>query len=351
MYMYSRIFSSRYSLCRSLSLSLTMNNCYALLTTDGFTQQKSYIMKTMLADAQGLGFINTLNIFPREKQMYELIIPQLEELYREQGKSIKFAPKCHWAEDINGRISLVLEDLRSKKLSNINRLKGFNMKQMHCVLEKLAEFHAASAVLQQRNGAYPEDFQRIYLPANYNRSKSYQARVQSYKKAMAQWGFSNPEQYISRIVSEELLIIFCTLKSALFSLQPTADQFVQSAARCFQNDPQEFKVLNHGDLWSGNILLSNSLACDIKDLRFVDFQRCKWGSPAQDLWELIICSSHHSLRIKHFDYFVRIYHTHLVQCLQLLHYAKPLPQLKELHMSMIKYGFWGEFDLMSLISQ
>lgn len=128
-------------------------------------------------------------------------------------------------------------------------------------------------------------------------------------------------------------------------MQPTADQFVQSAARCFHNDPQEFKVLNHGDLWSGNILLSNSLACDIKDLRFVDFQRCKWGSPAQDLWELIICSSHHSLRIKHFDYFVRIYHTHLVQCLQLLHYAKPLPQLKELHMSMIKYGFWGRFNL------
>lgn len=163
-------------------------------------------MKTMLADSQGLGFINILNIFPREKQMYELIIPQLEELYREQGKSIKFAPKCLWAENVSGRISLVLEDLGTKKLSNINRLKGFNMKQMHCVLEKLAEFHAASAVWQQRNGPYPEDFQRIYLPANYHRSKSYQARVQSYKKAMAQWGFPNPEQYISRIVSYQTAI-------------------------------------------------------------------------------------------------------------------------------------------------
>ncbi|KAH8312777.1 hypothetical protein KR044_012888 [Drosophila immigrans] len=307
----------------STSTSLLMRIIIDIEMKDGFTQQKSYIMKTMVANAEGIGFINTLNIFPKEKQMYELIIPQLEQLYQLRGKTVTFAPKCHLAENVNGRISLVLEDLRPKKFGNINRLKGFNQKQMQRVLQKLAEFHAASAVWHQRNGPYPEDFQRIYLPANYQRSTSYQVRVQSYKKAMASWGFSNAEQYASRI--------------------PSAEQFVQSAARCFNCEPQEFKVLNHGDLWSGNILMNATLACDIKDLRFVDFQRCRWGSPAQDLWELIICSSHHSLRIKQFDYFVRIYHTHLVLCLKLLNYSKPLPLLKELHMSMIKHGFWGYY--------
>lgn len=159
-------------------------------------------MKTMLSDAEGIGFVNTLNIFPKEKQTYELILPQLEQLYQEQGRTVKFAPKCHWMENVNGRISLILEDLKTKKFSNINRLKGFNMKQMQRVLEKLAEFHAASAVWHQRNGPYPEDFQRVYLPANYHRSKSYQARIQSYKTAMASWGFANAELYTSRLVSK-----------------------------------------------------------------------------------------------------------------------------------------------------
>jgi len=118
---------------------------------------------------------------------------------------------------------------------------------------------------------------------------------------------------------------------------------VQSYARCFNNNPHEFKVLNHGDLWSSNIMLSYTQSGDINQIRFVDFQLCKWGSPAQDLWELIICSARHSIRIQNFDCFIRIYHTHLVRCLKILKYSERVPMLRELHMNMIKYGFWGEF--------
>ncbi|XP_017052862.1 uncharacterized protein LOC108096024 [Drosophila ficusphila] len=304
--------------------SLLMRIVIDIEMKDGFSQQKTYIVKTMLDDAQGNGgFVNTLNIFPKEKMMYDTIIPQFEQLYEKAGLSVKFAPKCHWSEEINGRICLVQEDLQTKKFRNINRLKGFDMAQMQRILEKLAEFHAASAVWRQRNGPFPDDFQRIYLPANYNRSKSYQARVQSYKMAMASWGLQDHEQYVNRV--------------------PTADQFVQSYARCFNNNPQEFKVLNHGDFWSSNIMLSSTHSGEINQIRFVDFQLCKWGSPAQDLWGLIIGSARHSIRIPHFDCFIRIYHTHLVRCLKILNYSEKMPMLKELHMKMIKYGFWGYF--------
>ncbi|EDV41605.2 uncharacterized protein Dana_GF17427 [Drosophila ananassae] len=304
--------------------SLLMRVVIDIELKDGFSQQRSYIVKTMLNDVHGNGgFVNTLNIFPKEKMMYDTIIPQLEELYEKMGLSVKFAPKCVWSEDLKGRICLVQEDLRTKKYKNISRLKGFDMEQMERVLEKLAEFHAASAVWRQKHGPFPEDFQRIYLPANYNKSKSYQARVQSYKAAMASWGLADHEQYVNRI--------------------PTADQFVQSYARCFNNNPQEFKVLNHGDFWSSNIMLSYTQSGEINQLRFVDFQLCKWGSPAQDLWELIICSAKHSIRIECFDSFIRIYHTHLVRCLKTLNFSERLPLLRDLHMSMIKYGFWGYF--------
>ncbi|XP_037952115.1 uncharacterized protein LOC119682694 [Teleopsis dalmanni] len=295
---------------------------------DGFTQQQSYIMKTMLDKDKGGTFINTLNLFPKEKFMYEQLLPQLETLYNDINKKVKLAPKCVWVEEKAERITLVLEDLNTKKFKNINRLKGFDMAHMKRVLEKLAEFHAVTVIWQQRNGAYPEEFQKSYLPANYQKSKSYQARVQSFKAAMSTWGLEDYEKYAERI--------------------PNAEQFVNAAMGCFNTDPNEFKVLNHGDFWSSNIMQNYTSTGEINQIRFIDFQLCKWGSPAQDLWEVIMCSSESNLRIREFDNFVRIYHTHLLKCLRLLQSTKPLPKLRELHISMLKHGFWGLFSLFKL---
>lgn len=161
-------------------------------------------MKTMLDDKKGGTFINTLNLFPKERLMYEAILPQLEALYEENGSKVKFAPKCHWIEDKSGRITLVLEDLLTKKFRNINRLKGFDMAHMKRVLEKLAEFHAASVMLKEKMGPYPKEFTNTYLPSNYQKSKSYQARLNSYKAAMATWGLEDYEKYTKMIVSNIL---------------------------------------------------------------------------------------------------------------------------------------------------
>ncbi|XP_067646954.1 uncharacterized protein [Eurosta solidaginis] len=288
---------------------------------DGYTQQKSYIVKTMLDDDKGGTIINSLNLFPKEKLMYERILPHLEKLYHDIGTKVKFAPKCPWIEQNSKRITIVLEDLNTKKFRNINRLKGFDMPHMKRVLEKLAEFHAASVIWYEMHGAYPEEFQKSYLPANYHKSKSYQARVQSFKAAMASWGLEECEKYMERI--------------------PNAEQFVNAAMSCFNSEPNEFKVLNHGDFWSSNVMLNYTSNGEVNQIRFVDFQLGKWGPPAQDLWALIVCSVKCNLRISEFEHFIRIYHTHLLKCLKIFNYAKPPPKLRDLHISMLKYGFWG----------
>ncbi|XP_075145281.1 uncharacterized protein LOC142220178 [Haematobia irritans] len=294
---------------------------------DGFTQQKSYVMKTMLDDNKGGTFINTLNLFPKERLMYESILPQLEKLYEDSGSQVKFSPKCHWIEDKAGRIAIILQDLQTKKFKNISRLKGFDMPHMKRVLEKLAEFHAASVVLKEQMGSFPKEFTNTYLPLNYHKSKTYQARLNSYKAAMAHWGLEDYEKYAKMI--------------------PNADQYVNAAMQCFNGDPQDFKVLNHGDFWSSNIMINYiskpGVQNDVNQIRFVDFQMCKWASPAIDLWQLIICSVESNLRIRNFDLFIRIYHTHLLKSLQFLKYNKPMPLLSDLHISMLKYGFWGYF--------
>lgn len=117
--------------------------------------------------------------------------------------------------------------------------------------------------------------------------------------------------------------------------------------RNLKTDPNAFNVLNHGDFWSSNIMANYLSNGEINELLLLDFQICKWGSPAQDLLFFITISAAKDIRVKEFDHFVEIYHEHLVKCLKNLKYEKPLPKLRDLQMSMYKeentfYGLLSE---------
>jgi len=75
---------------------------------------------------------------------------------------------------------------------------------------------------------------------------------------------------------------------------------------------------------------------EIDQLILVDFQICKWGSPAIDLLFFITLSAAKDIRLKEFDYFVCIYWERLIECLKLLKYKKPMPQLRDLQTSLYK---------------
>lgn len=119
--------------------------------------------------------------------------------------------------------------------------------------------------------------------------------------------------------------------------------------QCFSGEPDEFKVLNHGDFWSSNIMqrytqdYKTGGKREINRIRFVDFQMCKWATPAIDLWQLIICSADINCRFRYINEFVYTYHTHLIKSLKFLESTAPVPTLKELVQNMIKHGFWAYF--------
>lgn len=83
----------------------------------------------------------------------------------------------------------------------------------------------------------------------------------------------------------------------------------------------------------------------LNDLIFLDFQICKWGSPAEDLLFFITISAAKDIRIKKFDHFISIYHERLVECLGVLGFQKPLPKLRDLHKDLYdqKNTFYGEY--------
>lgn len=89
--------------------------------------------------------IAAMGLFPKEIEMYEQIIPAFERIFKEVGEDVRFGPNCltTGTEPIT---YLIMEDLTKTNFRCEERRKGLDMRHMKSVLEKLAKFHAASAV-------------------------------------------------------------------------------------------------------------------------------------------------------------------------------------------------------------
>ncbi|KAH8307817.1 hypothetical protein KR059_000322 [Drosophila kikkawai] len=302
-----------------------------VLLKDGSEKKVSYILKTMLEADSGADVVAGMGLFPKEKKMYEVHIPQFVKLYKEAGLDVELAPRCLHVESTAELITLVFEDLSRQNFKNADRLKGFDMAHMRRVLQKLAEFHAASALVREINGP----FDQMYSMSMYNEQsrdlfeKLGEMRQVQFLKAMGEWGMENADKYIAKMWKP--LEVF------------------EEALQINQVDESEFNVLNHGDCWSNNIMFNYKDNGEIDRTIFVDLQIGKWGTPAQDLWYLITTSAALDIKVKEFDHFIQIYHERLAECLKLLKYSKPIPSLRDIHIMMLKYGFWGPLTAMGVM--
>lgn len=84
----------------------------------------------------------------------------------------------------------------------------------------------------------------------------------------------------------------------------------------------------------------------IKDICLVDFQLPKWGCVAQDLYYFLISSTKLEDKLTKFDHYIKFYHDNLLENLKTLKYSKDVPTLRDLHITLFKYGFWGEHLMM-----
>ncbi|KAH8284011.1 hypothetical protein KR054_007480, partial [Drosophila jambulina] len=300
---------------------------------DGSVKTKTYVFKTMLPDERGGSDINDFGLFPKEAKMYETYLPAFEALYKDIGWDIQLAPKCLHTEERNGDIHFIFEDLCVKRFKNMDRTKGMDMEHMTKSLHKLAEYHAASAVYEEHHGPYPKDFLEGFVTRKPEIKKFhvdlFSLKEKAFKKAMLTWGMKDADKYVKAF--------------------PTKEQFWAQCLSTLDLDPSEFNVLNHGDFWSSNLMSSYLPDGSLDKLILIDFQITTWGSPAVDLLFFLILSPTNDLRIREFDNFVRIYWDRLIECLKVLKFKKPLPQLRDLHRSLYKknHSFYALFSIMA----
>jgi len=219
-----------------------------------------------------------------------------------------------------------MEDLKDKKFKNAKRQIGLDMKHTERVLEKMAQFHAASACWYEKNGPFPE----LFLNGFYNEElketfeKMNETSSKIYRDCMLK--YKNGEKYIGK-------------------MNKFQDSFIYLLRDMVKIDPDNFNVLNHGDLWCNNIMFqyneNDNNNNDINEVYFVDYQISKYGSPSNDLYYFLISSTSLDIKIQEFDYFVKYYHDKLVENLKFLNYPKRIPLLRDIHIQMLKDKFWA----------
>lgn len=107
------------------------------------------------------------------------------------------------------------------------------------------------------------------------------------------------------------------------------------------SDPNVFQVLCHGDPWLNNCLFSYNENRKPTDIIFIDYQICLWLSPFYDLLYFFVTSTNHNLKENAFDSLIFCYHEELVKNLKRLKYTKRIPTLRDLHIDLMKNGFFA----------
>ncbi|BFF89022.1 uncharacterized protein DMAD_07871 [Drosophila madeirensis] len=298
--------------------TLLLRASFTLELNDGSLTRTSYMAKVLPTTVSTRDFVTTWKVFEKESNSYANFLPDFEQMYREAKKEVTFGPRYYkHSKQLNEEL-IVLEDLSRRGFRNVNRQKGFDMVHTKAALEKLAQFHAASAVRFELKGPYPETYDRNLCSTEDNFKEFREQQSKTFVQSLPLYNAAHMQKTIE-----------------IYSQQ--AEDMFQAYAPKIEN---EFRVLNHGDAWCNNFMFQYDQEGRLRETYFVDLQMSRYCSPAQDLLYMILSSANGDIKIQKFDHFIHYYHEKLTENLTLLEYPKSLPKLKSLHQSIFSYGDW-----------
>lgn len=299
-----------------------------MIFTDGSSKTNSYMLKVPPQSEMFVEFMKQHNFFEVESQMYNDVVPEMEQMYKNAGLEVRFGAKSYKLPTDKNYI--LLEDLRPFGFKNANRLEGLDMQHSKEFLNRLAQWHAASATRVANKGLYPEILsQGFFREAGKElMTQMFAANIPIIQKALQM--YKGHEEY----------------EKPLMELLPHVIEqtFVASGY-----DENEFNVLNHGDAWCNNAMYKYNEKGEIETTYLVDYQLPRYGSPAQDLFYFLLSSTKLEIKINQFDCMVKYYHDQLVGYLKLLKYPRKIPTLRDIHASLYKYSIWAFHTIYSVM--
>uniref|UniRef100_A0A8W7PPC6 CHK kinase-like domain-containing protein n=1 Tax=Anopheles coluzzii TaxID=1518534 RepID=A0A8W7PPC6_ANOCL len=282
---------------------------------------QTYIIKVSFARDEDADLLDAYDVFKREIAVYDVVMPKVEQLLSSIGYSKRLAPVAHAIHATTIK-HFVFEDLSLQGYKPVGRAAGLNFGQLQLVLEKIAKFHAATAVLY----SIEEDAMAAHHYRNISEDVPhfyplFQNSVVACGEQASNWPTTKGK------IAEKL----CALEKTI----------IAKGCRVYTRTETDFNVLNHGDLWVNNVMLKTEPSGKPTDAILVDYATGFFGSPAIDLSYLLFTSASNDVTVEDFDLLLQHYHGELVDTLTKLKYAKRVPTLLDIQVEMLRKGHNG----------
>lgn len=284
-------------------------------------RRSTFLIKTTFASKDPAAYIlEPYGIYVREMNMYEEVLPKLTKILREEFND----PLKYFAATMNvdrERDSIIFEDMSLEKYYVSDRLAQLDVEQTKLVLKKLAAFHAAGALLNEREpGIFGEKYDRCF----FNRyTRSYEPIMRNMVNALAK-SLDNDAELQQRYGEK---------------LKGLADHIMEYSERAMEYKEEDFVTLCHGDIWTTNVMFHDNEQGELDNVIFIDFQFSVFNSPAIDLHYLFATSTQDNVCQAEM---VQFYHQHLVEALKKLNFKGRIPSLFDFQLQFQARAFYGK---------
>ncbi|KAJ9582756.1 hypothetical protein L9F63_022901 [Diploptera punctata] len=238
------------------------------ISRNGLQEKLSVIIKAEVFNPELKKVMSELNAFEREINAFTVAIPQLQNLLQEKAVTNyqPYAAKCYYTSK-DTPIMLVLEDLKEAGFRLANPSQVLDTKHCLLVVNTLATYHAASAVLNNRTS---HKLEQVFEKGLYNTLS--QEMFDLFFKPML-------TELIS--IAQDWPECQGDIINKLRLIEENLRECLKASTQINETD---FGVFAHLDVWVNNLMFHYSEDTkEVDAIRFVDFQGCQWTSPVLDL--------------------------------------------------------------------
>ncbi|BES95781.1 transferase activity, transferring phosphorus-containing groups [Nesidiocoris tenuis] len=274
------------------------------ITATGSPKTFSIIVKLAKTPEKTQEFLANFSLFRDEAKVYATSIKRMEELIDEfNDKRETLWAKMYGFQPYN---SIVFEDLKDLNYTMIDRTAWQGLDYALLVLRAVGRFHAMSKVLISRGIISNDDKGNFWATAgNPLNDKLIQGAFGVMSEAMIEnlGSWKSGWEAIGRRIRAKR----STLPAIIASLYSKYDE--------------KFRVLNHGDLWTTNMMFKHTEYTNIPiAVKFLDFQFPHLNSFIWDVLYYMYISVVPSVRRAHKELLLKAYHESLLENLKFFNY-------------------------------
>lgn len=268
------------------------------LTADhiNYRDELSLVCKLLPANARRRQFFSSVKLFAREAHFYNSVVPALKSFQQLHGLDAATGfysfPRCYAARaDVGANeFYIVMEDIRQRQFKLHDRNQPLRMEHVRILFEQLGRFHGLSFAMRDQQ---PELFQS--LADGLTGDIWLQMTDEEFMRKMITAGYDSA---LSMLKSDRHLTCIKRLRAG----------WLHEWRRCLRKGAAgRWTVIGHGDCWNNNLMFSGSEG-DPTEIRILDWQQTRFGSPMLDVMYFLFTSTDRQLRDQHMEQLLADYH-------------------------------------------